>query len=255
MKHNLPEGYYAGTSGLVVPIPKYQFPKEHEASSRLKYYATLFKSIEINSSFYKLPQERTMMKWSLEVPADFRFTFKLWREITHAKHLAFKAEDVEKFMQVISRVGDKRGCLLIQFPPSLRYTDVDGLLRLLQCLNELDPQIQWPIALEFRDRSWYNDEIDELVEAHHATIVVHDKKGNATPSHRQENFIYLRFHGPGGNYRGSYSDEFLDEYAGYIREWLAEKKTVYVYFNNTMGEAIPNLNTLNRYVGVLDNAM
>ncbi len=60
------------------------------------------------------------------------------------------------------------------------------------------------------------------------------------------NFIYLRFHGPTGNYRDSYSDAFLSEYATYIKEWLGDDKAVYVYFNNTMGDAFKNLTTLNQ---------
>jgi uncharacterized protein YecE (DUF72 family) len=243
------KGYYSGTSGLLLPFPKYKFPAEHASSSRLTFYATLFNSIEINSSFYKLPLPRTIFKWSKEVSADFRFTFKLWKEITHAKNLNFKDTDLEQFMSAIDQVGNKKGCLLIQFPASLKSNSADQLFRLLGLLDKVDPQRLWPVALEFRDASWYDSDILEEIESFKASIVIHDKKGIVTrPVDSPADVVYLRFHGPSGDYRGSYSDDFLAEYAEYIREWLEAKKNVFVYFNNTAGEALANLNTLNRYV-------
>jgi uncharacterized protein YecE (DUF72 family) len=86
------------------------------------------------------------------------------------------------------------------------------------------------------------------LELHNAAIVIQDIPKSATPliDHTTD-FIYLRFHGPSGNYRDSYSDSFLAEYATYIKEWLEQGKTVYAYFNNTMGEAFQNIQTLINY--------
>jgi uncharacterized protein YecE (DUF72 family) len=241
--------YYAGTSGLVLPFPKYKFPPEHASSSRLTFYASLFRSIEINSSFYKLPQAKTISKWANEVPAAFRFTFKLWKEITHIKNLDFKDTDVEQFIRAIDAVGNKSGCLLIQFPPSLKSNSAGQVFHLLTVLGQVDAAGRWPVALEFRDKSWYDNDILEEIESFNASVVIHDKTGSATPSVQSSvPTIYLRFHGPSGDYRGSYSNDFLMEYAEYIRPWLEEGKQVYVYFNNTAGEALENLNTLNRYL-------
>jgi uncharacterized protein YecE (DUF72 family) len=111
--------YFSGLSGLQLPIPKYLFPEPHQASSRLSYYATFFNSIEINSSFYKIPKTTTVARWAMQVPDDFRFTFKLFKDITHVKNLKFDPALVKQFIETISAVGDKKGCLLIQFPPSL----------------------------------------------------------------------------------------------------------------------------------------
>src|ERR1044072_276638 len=93
------EGIYrSGTSGLVLPVPnKKAFPPEFKDKSRLTYYGSLFNSIEINSSFYKIPQAATVKKWADSVPDNFAFTFKLWREITHIKGLAYQPEDVLRF--------------------------------------------------------------------------------------------------------------------------------------------------------------
>ncbi|HTD98523.1 MAG TPA: DUF72 domain-containing protein [Mucilaginibacter sp.] len=114
--------FYGGTSGLQISLPKRDFPPEHQEKSRLAYYAHHENSIEINSSFYKLPQIKTIERWATEVPTDFRFAFKLWREIMHQKNLLFKADDVSNFMQAISGTGEKKACLLLQFPPSLQLS-------------------------------------------------------------------------------------------------------------------------------------
>ncbi len=110
---------YGGTSGLTLLLPKRSFPLEFQDKSRLTYYASIFNTIEINSSFYKIPQASTIQKWAESVPADFKFTFKLWRDITHTKGLVFKQEDVERFMGVIDKVGKKKG--LFACPVSTKF--------------------------------------------------------------------------------------------------------------------------------------
>ena len=111
--------YYTGLSGLQLPVPKYLYPAPFENASRLTYYASLFNSIEINSSFYKIPQLATVRKWAGEVPDHFKFTFKLWKGITHNKGLEFSKEDLSAYFKSINSVVEKKGCLLIQFPPGL----------------------------------------------------------------------------------------------------------------------------------------
>src|SRR5688500_4981021 len=110
--------FYCGLSGLQLPVPKYLYPEEYQAATRLTYYATFFNSIEINSTFYKLPLASTISKWTTVVPEDFKFTLKLWKEITHQKRLEFKEEDVARFFERAANAGNKKGCILIQFPPS-----------------------------------------------------------------------------------------------------------------------------------------
>jgi uncharacterized protein YecE (DUF72 family) len=243
---NFPKSYYAGLSGLQLPVPRYRFPEAYQASSRLTYYATFFNSIEINSSFYKIPRFATIAKWAAQVPDQFRFTFKLFKEITHAKNLNFDPTHIAQFMENISGVGDKKGCLLVQFPPSVTNDRINQLDKLLNEIKQVDPAQLWRVAMEFRSASWYNEDVYELLNFYNATLVIHDKGASATPSgNLQSDLVYVRFHGPAGNYRGSYSDDFLAEYSGYISEWLQERKTVYVYFNNTMGEAFQNLRKLN----------
>jgi uncharacterized protein YecE (DUF72 family) len=244
-----PGNFYGGTSGLLVPMPKRDFPPEFKDYSRLAYYASLLNSLEINSSFYKLPMPATVAKWATEVPEYFRFTFKLWRQVTHNKDLVFDDKDVARFMEVVSNAGEKKGCILVQFPPSLTIAVKGQLTHLFTILQEANKVQQWHIAVEFRHRSWYIDDIYELLEKFDFGLVLQDMPKSATPQIiTTDDFVYLRFHGPGGDYRGSYGDEVLNEYSYYIREWQEEGKDVYVYFNNTAGDAWNNLITLQQHI-------
>ncbi len=242
--------YYSGTSGLILPVPnKLHYPEEFKEKSRLCYYSSLMDSIEINSSFYKIPMASTVKKWAEDVPEAFRFTFKLFKGITHVPHLGFDSDEIGSFMEVISGAAEKKGCILVQFPPSVRIGNFSQLSQLMFALREHDPDHEWKIALEFRHASLYVDEVMELLEEYNLGMVIHDKGMGAGPSAGPDSsFRYLRFHGPGGNYKGSYAEEVLSEYAGYIAEWLLEGKEVYVYFNNTMGDAYGNLRTLQGFV-------
>lgn len=237
--------YKSGTSGLVLPVPnKAAFPPEYRDKSRLTYYSSLFNSIEINSSFYKVPKGSTVKKWTEEVPCDFVFTYKLWQEITHVKGLAFHPKDVLNFISVIDQAGDQKGCLLIQFPPSLTidsFGQVESLLSLIS---------GWKVAVEFRHPSWYISETYELADEYGASVVLHDiPKSRNTRLNNKANFVYLRFHGPAGDYKGGYTPTQLEQHALQIKEWMKEGKEVYVYFNNTIGDAITNLMTLNALIG------
>jgi uncharacterized protein YecE (DUF72 family) len=239
-------GYYSGTSGLLLPVRnKLFYPPDFQDKSRLCFYSSLMNSIEINSSFYKIPMGSTVQKWANDTPEDFKFSYKLFREITHNKGLAFDPDLVKRFMEVIAGAGDKKGCLLVQLPPSVRIGNLKQLMFLMAVLRENDPDEEWKIAVEFRHVSLYHEDVYAMLEGHHMAMVIQDKPPAVTPILESDlPFVYLRFHGPGGSYRGSYEPDLLEEYAGYIQEWLAEGKTVYTYFNNTMGDAVANLYTL-----------
>lgn len=239
--------FYSGTSNVVLPVPNKQFfPPEYQDKSRLCYYGSLFDSVEINSSFYRLPMPATVEKWAEMVPEEFRFTFKLWKEITHNKGLLFEPDDIFRFFKVVDRAAVKRGCVLVQFPPSVSIDYIRQLEALLFNLKDATSGLPWRIAVEFRHLSWYKDEVYDLLYESGVALVMHDMATSAAPFREPEqDFVYLRFHGPEKGYRGSYEDEFLDEYAEYINSWLDEGKDVFAYFNNTMGDAVNNLRSLN----------
>jgi uncharacterized protein YecE (DUF72 family) len=246
----------SGTSGLVLPVPNKQaFPEAFRHGPRLTYYASLFNSIELNSTFYKIPMPQTFTRWVSEVPAHFEFTVKLWRGITHVPGLRFDQQDVNRFLHAADSLGNKKGCLLIQLPPGLNAAAAKQLELLLEILGRLDPDRSWKLAVEFRHRSWYAPEIDSILTRHHASRVLHDMPSSAIAElpadHPTISFIYLRFHGPEGNYKGGYTQTLLSAWADRIVGWLSEQKDVYVYFNNTIGDALADLSRLQALLPVL----
>lgn len=192
----------------------------------------------------------TIKRWATAVPDGFKFTFKLFREVTHVNNLEFDPAHIAKFMETIAHIGEKKGCVLVQLPPGLDSTHVEQLGRILEAIRQADRERLWKVAVEFRNKGWYNDETREVLRAHNATMVLHDiqKSAPALVSDESTDFVYVRFHGPTGNYRGSYSEAFLKEYAEYVNEWITDGKTVYLYFNNTAGDAFNNARLLNKYV-------
>ena len=242
--------FYCGTSNVTLPVPnKGYFPPEFQAKSRLCYYASLLNSVEINSSFYKIPMGRTVEKWANDVPDNFRFTFKMPGSITHAKELNYDSADIHRFIQSVNCIGNKKGCLLIQFPPSIKLSYFHKLRQLLDSIQAREHIAGWKLAIEFRDKSWYDDRVYQLLEKYKAIVVTQDIPKSSTPLIDMEaDFVYLRFHGVNGDYRGGYSNEYLLEYSLYIRDWMSEGKTVFTYFNNTVGEAVHNALSLKNIV-------
>lgn len=240
---------FMGTSGLVLPYKNRQaYPEHFEGWSRLRIYGALFNSIEVNSIFYKLPKSSTVAQWASSVGDDFRFTFKLWKQITHNKALDFDAADIEKFFRAVEGASEHKGCILVQFPASVKPPLFRKLELMLSGIREANMD-EWPLAVEFRDPGWYSEPAYELLNEYGAAMVYHDKAGSTSPQPGLDaRHVYLRFHGPEGNYKGSYDQGLLYEYAGYIAEWLDAGKSVYVYFNNTMGAALDNLKTLEKFL-------
>lgn len=240
---------FIGTSGLVLPFRNQkEYPPEMVGQSRLSVFSRFCNSIEINSIFYKLPKPATVANWSNEVPDGFRFTFKLWKQITHNPGLKYELDDIRKFMTVVNSVGIKKGCILVQLPPSIKWPSFALVLQLL-----IDVRVSagegWVLAIEFRHSSWYRPETYELLDSQEFTLVYHDKSQSGSPMpDLKSRYRYIRFHGPNGDYRGSYDQGFLNEYAGYITEWIEAEKTVFVYFNNTIGDALKNMQKLTAVV-------
>lgn len=246
---SLLNAYYSGTSGLVLPVNKTNFPEAYKDKSRLEFYGTIFNSIEINTTFYKLPKIITVEKWAASVPDSFRFTFKIPKLITHAANFKFREEDIIQFIDIVDHVDDKKGCLLAQFPPSFKISHIKILEQVLNHFADCSPNMAWHIAVEFRDESWYCNQTYELLFKYGVILVQHDKIHVEVPQSLNEFPVgYWRFHGSAGNYRGSYSDSFLQQKAMEIKDFLRSGHAAFIYFNNTMGDAIGNLNSLNNHM-------
>src|SRR5690349_16262357 len=101
---NIQSSFFSGTSNLVSPLKQSEYPPEFSGASRLTYYASMFSSVEINATFYKLPKLATVVKWGESVPEYFRFTFKVPQGITHAKDFQFSFDELELFVETVSGV-------------------------------------------------------------------------------------------------------------------------------------------------------
>ncbi|MBX3254056.1 MAG: DUF72 domain-containing protein [Chitinophagaceae bacterium] len=228
-----------GTSNIVLPVPKKSFPEECKTASRLTYFSSLFNTVELNRPFYKIPRAATFKKWCGEVPHNFEFTVKLWRGITHAA--SWKPADIDFFMQAVNEAGSKKGCLLMQFPASIKLTHYNQVEKILEKISRPDSDRHWRIAVEFRDKSWYISSIYQMLDHYHAAVVLHDMPASATACPNENaSFVYLRFHGEKGDYKGDYSLQMLEHTARQIADWKMQGKKVYAYFNNTIGNAFEN---------------
>lgn len=237
--------FYIGTSNVVIPGNKDSFPPSFQSKSRLSYYSSLFNSVEINSSFYKTPLQKTFERWSAETEEEFRFSIKLTKAITHAKELKTDLQLIEKFMMSARGIGNKKGCLLVQFPGKITLDYFKNVEEILYKISQQDPAHEWNYAIEFRHPTWYTSETWELLDEYGAGMVLQDKpKAKMLELRGNARFIYLRLHGPKGDYKESYSDKFLTIWAGTIGMWLNQGKNVYTYFNNTIGNAFENAQTL-----------
>ena len=159
-----------GVSNGQMPGNKSTFPPSYRAGSRLHYYSSLFDTIEVNSTFYKIPLPKTCAKWAMDVPGNFQFTLKLNRDVTHAPGLNYDPAIIKHFMLAADGIGDKKGCLLIQFPGKITLEYFSQVERLITDVLENDPLRQWRIAVEFRHDSWYIRETSELLNEHGAAI-------------------------------------------------------------------------------------
>ena len=160
----------------------------------------------MNSSFHKLPRGKTIESWKRQVEENFRFSFKLWKQITHNRNKNFEKIDVYNFLGNIEFAGNYKGCLPTQFPASLGKENFNQLNYLLDSIRCEKSSCEWKLSIEFRNRSWYEEDVCELLKSYNVGMVLNDISKSAPPFiNLAEDFVYIRFHGLIGNYRGSYS--------------------------------------------------
>ncbi|MFI9651251.1 DUF72 domain-containing protein [Guyparkeria halopsychrophila] len=196
------------------------------AADWLSFYARHFSSVEVNATFYRLPSPETLDAWRSAVPPDFRFAVKASRYITHLKKLKDPRSSIATFFERIDRLGDRLGPILFQLPPRWRV-NVERLALFLDALPD-----GHRYGFEFRDRSWWDPAVTDLLAAHGAAFCVFDLDGQTSPFLETADFVYLRWHGADGPYRGGYSDAQLGALTRRFRKWLDEGRDVYAYFDN-----------------------
>jgi uncharacterized protein YecE (DUF72 family) len=160
---------FVGTSGYSYKEWKGSFyPDDLPAAKMLPYYAERFGTVEINNTFYRMPEEKTLAKWAVEVPESFTFVLKAPQRITHQKKLSGAGDDVRYFLQTAAALGPKLGPVLFQLPPFLRK-DVERLRE----FAALIPKSQ-PVAFEFRHPSWCDEEVYAVLREHNAALCAAD---------------------------------------------------------------------------------
>jgi uncharacterized protein YecE (DUF72 family) len=202
------------------------YPENLPASRYLQYYQQHFDTVEINNSFYKLPNPSTLENWRDSAPAGFLFAVKASRFITHNKKLKNAQGSFDLFFERVRVLGKKMGPILFQLPPhwgpdpSRLDQFLAGLPRRLQC------------AFELRNPEWFIPEVEAVLKKRRAAFCIYDIGGRQSPKTITADFVYVRLHGPGGPYQGSYSDKALAEWARDFRRWEYEGRDVYCYFDN-----------------------
>ena len=204
------------------------YPAGIDKHELLPFYARHFGTVEINSTFYHLPRQRSVEHWRDAVPEDFRFALKAYRGITHYKKLAEARSELLAFLHLVKPLKPKLGVLLFQLPPSLERDD-----RLLDdFLTSLPAGCRY--AFEFRHPSWLDDAVFALLQRHGAAFCINDFDGRMTPWTVTAPFAYVRLHGPQGRYRGCYDDMQIAALCDTLAGIAAEGREVFCYFNNDM---------------------
>jgi uncharacterized protein YecE (DUF72 family) len=203
------------------------YPERLPAKRMLECYLRTFDTVELNNSFYRLPERTTFEAWAEQVPKGFLFSVKASRFLTHQKKLLDPEEPLDRLLTNASGLGKKLGPILFQLPPNLH---VDPH-RLENVLTLLPKGLHY--TFEFRHESWFVQEIYDLLEKYRASLCIYDLGGFQSPIETTTNYTYIRLHGPSRQkYWGSYSDEQLKEWAKRIRKWSASMKAIYLYFDN-----------------------
>jgi uncharacterized protein YecE (DUF72 family) len=182
--------------------------------------------VEINNSFYNLPSRSTFARWRESVPEGFAFAVKASRYITHMKKLKDPMDSLERFLERVQHLEGTRGPILFQLPPRWNRNGE----RLKGFLEALPPEL--PCAFEFRDPSWFAEETYAALERHNAAFCIYELSGSVSPKRITTDFVYVRLHGPGGAYQGSYDTSALAGWAGAFSSWNRQGKSVYCYFDN-----------------------
>jgi uncharacterized protein YecE (DUF72 family) len=210
----------------------------------LKWYSSHFQTVEINNTFYRLPEDAYLNEWYKETPPNFLFAVKASKYITHMKKLKPPFDPVSLFLNRVERLADKLGPILFQLPPRWR-ADKNRLKEFLVCLPA-----KFRYAFEFRDPSWFTEDIFSILKEHNSALCIYDLVGKTSPQViTSTTFTYIRLHGSVGNYAGSYPDHVLSDWARRIKHWWESGLDVFIYFNNDhQGHAVRNAGTLKKFI-------
>lgn len=216
------------------------YPENLPKDQWFSYYARQFDTVEINNTFYRLPEASTFDAWRHQAPKGFCYALKFSRYGSHIVRLKKPRATIRRFLERANRLGDFLGPILVQLPPNWK-ADPE---RLAAFLKAAPKDHRW--AVEFRDPRWLCDEVFTILQSHKAALCIHDMIDDH-PRRITADWIYLRFHGD--HYSGSYTSQALKVQAKWIKQRLGDGKDIFAYFNNDAeGCAIRNAAELRRYV-------
>jgi len=218
---------YIGTSGWHYKhwLGKF-YPTGLKPKEQFAYYLTFFDTVEINNSFYRLPSRETFQKWNVETPSQFLFSVKASRYLTHMKKLNEPEDALDLLLSRAVELGEKLGTVLFQLPPGWKVNP-----ERFNSFADALPRDQ-RFVIEFRNSSWYTEEIYAILRKYNCAFCIYELGGHESPMLITADFVYVRLHGPGNKYQGSYTMDHLKKWAELLLRWKDEGKDVYVYFDN-----------------------
>ncbi len=220
-----------GTSGYIYRHWRGVFyPESLPVSRWFAYYSQRFDTVEINNTFYRLPAADVFVDWRAQAPPGFLYAIKASRFLTHRKKLKDPAQPLEALLPRARELGPHLGPVLYQLPPRWKC----NLERLRDFIALLPRDLSH--VFEFRDPSWCNPAVRDLLTETGMSFCIHDMRGSASPDWVTGPLAYLRFHGPTEvKYAGCYSPAQLRRAAAQVRELQNAGHDVFAYFNNDGG--------------------
>ena len=203
------------------------YPADLLKAEQLAWYTERFRIVEVNLTFYRLPEAAVFRSWAEQTPADFVMDIKASRFLTHMKKLKDPEEPVERLMSRAAELGSKLGAVLLQLPPNMHRNE-ERLDRALELLGA-----RARVAVEFRHDSWYAPSVRDVLERRGAALCLADRGGHAiTPEWRTADWGYLRFHGGPADPPGCYDRPVLRRWAARVAHLWGPDGEVHVFFNN-----------------------
>jgi len=206
------------------------YPKGLPRKKWLEYYASVFNTVELNVTFYRLPKKETFQDWHRRTPDNFLFTLKASRYITHIKRLKNCQKALGNFLENALFLKNKLGVILWQLPPSMRI-DTKTLESFCDLLFNSDAK-KIKHVFEFRHPSWLYESVYEILEKYNYCLCIAHSNQWPNEEISTADYLYLRFHGGESLYSSDYSDKELKGWARKVKKWISGKREVFSYFNN-----------------------
>jgi uncharacterized protein YecE (DUF72 family) len=222
------------------------YPHGASPRERLDYYLMRYRTVELNSSYYRWPRRDSFARWRRRLPEEFTLSVKAPGLLTHVRQLYGPERWLARIGGDLARLGDRLGVLLVQLSPRLEY----DYARLDYFLAHVPPGLR--VAVEMRHPSWHREEVFDLLARRGAAYCVMSGAHLPCVLRATAPFVYVRLHGPDRQhlYAGSYPDVDLRWWADRVREWAGAGREVFAYFNNDGGgNAVRNADTLKAMLG------